>query len=575
MTRKFALRVEQLEVRELLSNLAYSLTTNKPVYQVGQPVDMTFTETNVSDVPVTVEKGPSIDGFNVSLDGKVIWRSNAGNNPMSVVMVTLQPQHSLTETATWYGVTGPASSVVSTGTFTVTNQLAPQAASAAFEIASPITLGVSTNKSTYQVGEPIQLSFTETNPSTSTVAISVVPPSFDVFQGINSIWVSANSGKAPAPITVTLGPGQSNTQTTAWDGTNNTLWQSTNNWGTFVVTNANDPQGTSATFQIMSPLKTTVSTDQPTYQVGQTIVMSLQETNTSNQTITFLPDATTFNVEQQGGSVVYSVTTPNATATETLQPGQSFTEAATWNGIALGSSSNTPSTGSFVVTNSAAQQGSTASFLIAAPVSPTPTPTPTTTPTPTPTTSPTPTTTPTPAPTSSPTPTNTPAPTPTTTPISTKTPTPTPTLPSTTIPVAPVALPIPTPTPTPTTTPTPVSSVLKLTLTTNRAVYRRGSAVRLMLTLNNTGSSAIGLTPNASTDGITVRHGSTVIWHLARSIGSNGSPLAIERGASTQLSTTWNGRSSPGGPKRLLPGLYTIVATEGGYTATTTIRITA
>ena len=323
MPRNFALRVERLEVRELLSSLAYSLTTTEAVYQVGQPVVMNFTETNVSDQPVTVEKGASIDGFNVSFGGTEMWQSNAGNAPQSIAQVTLLPQHSLTVTATWDGVTNPASSVVNTGTFTVTNQLAPQAASATFEIASPITYAVSTDKSTYQVGEPIQLSFTETNPSMSTVAITVVPPSFDVFRGMNSIWVSVNSGQAPAPTTVTLGPGKSKTQTVTWDGTNNTLWQSTNNWGTFVVTNANDPPGKSATFQIVSPLKTTVSTDQSTYQVGQSIVMNLQETNTSNQAITFLPSSTTFNVEQSG-TVVYSATTPNATATETLQPGQSF-----------------------------------------------------------------------------------------------------------------------------------------------------------------------------------------------------------------------------------------------------------
>ena len=38
MARKIALRVERLEVRELLSSLAYSVTTDKSTYQVGQPV---------------------------------------------------------------------------------------------------------------------------------------------------------------------------------------------------------------------------------------------------------------------------------------------------------------------------------------------------------------------------------------------------------------------------------------------------------------------------------------------------------------------------------------------------------
>ncbi len=66
MARKIALRVERLEVRELLSSLAYSLTTDKSTYQVGQPVQLTFTETNTSTKPVTVTDGPSIDGFTVT-----------------------------------------------------------------------------------------------------------------------------------------------------------------------------------------------------------------------------------------------------------------------------------------------------------------------------------------------------------------------------------------------------------------------------------------------------------------------------------------------------------------------------
>ena len=35
-------------MRALLSSLAYSLTTDKSEYAVGQPVQMTFTETNTS-----------------------------------------------------------------------------------------------------------------------------------------------------------------------------------------------------------------------------------------------------------------------------------------------------------------------------------------------------------------------------------------------------------------------------------------------------------------------------------------------------------------------------------------------
>jgi hypothetical protein len=50
--------IEFLEGRELLSSLSYSLTTDQSNYQVGQQVNMTFTETNSGDLPVTVEADP-------------------------------------------------------------------------------------------------------------------------------------------------------------------------------------------------------------------------------------------------------------------------------------------------------------------------------------------------------------------------------------------------------------------------------------------------------------------------------------------------------------------------------------
>ena len=87
-----------------LGPVAYSLTTDQSVYQPGQPVEMTFRATNVSSQPVTVEDGPSIDGFTASRDGAVVWRSNAGINPLYIRLETLQPGQSLTLTATWDGI---------------------------------------------------------------------------------------------------------------------------------------------------------------------------------------------------------------------------------------------------------------------------------------------------------------------------------------------------------------------------------------------------------------------------------------------------------------------------------------
>ena len=136
MTRRTRLNLEPLEGRSLLSAMAYNLTTNQSTYQPGQPIEMTFQETNESGRTISVEEGPSIDGFTVTQDGTAVWHSNAGMNPMFILVKTLQPGQSLTLTATWDGIpTGGTSPVA--GQFVITNQLNPTAASATVTISGP------------------------------------------------------------------------------------------------------------------------------------------------------------------------------------------------------------------------------------------------------------------------------------------------------------------------------------------------------------------------------------------------------------------------------------------------------
>jgi hypothetical protein len=66
-----------------------------------------------------------------------------------------------------------------------------------------------------------------------------------------------------------------------------------------------------------------------------------------------------------------------------------------------------------------------------------------------------------------------------------------------------------------------------------------------------------------------------VVWQAYRSIGSDSKPLTLQAGQNTQLTTSWNGRSNQGGSRRLQPGVYTVQVSEGGYTASTTVRIVA
>ena len=49
------------------------MTTDQSVYQLGQPIQLTFTETNVGTTPVQVWEGSS--SFNVTQNGTQIWDS--------------------------------------------------------------------------------------------------------------------------------------------------------------------------------------------------------------------------------------------------------------------------------------------------------------------------------------------------------------------------------------------------------------------------------------------------------------------------------------------------------------------
>jgi len=101
--------------------LAVSLTTDHSFYQLGQPVNITLTETNISSHDVTVECGPCIDAFFITQDGAAVWTSaNKGPVPMYILVETLKPGQSLTLKATWNGMPNE-----STGGFEVHNALIP------------------------------------------------------------------------------------------------------------------------------------------------------------------------------------------------------------------------------------------------------------------------------------------------------------------------------------------------------------------------------------------------------------------------------------------------------------------
>ena len=76
-------------------------------------------------------------------------------------------------------------------------------------------------------------------------------------------------------------------------------------------------------------------------------MITLQQTNSSTQPITFLTGSNGFVVQQNATTVFTSTATAAVTVTS-LQPGQSISQSATWNGIPAGSTDNKPASGSFV-----------------------------------------------------------------------------------------------------------------------------------------------------------------------------------------------------------------------------------
>ena len=164
---------------------------------------------------------------------------------------------------------------------------------------------------------------------------------------------------------ILLRTGQSITQTVTWDGTTSWLGQQIDHWGTFAVSSPGAEAGSTELFQIDSPLTSTLTTEKPTYAANEPVVITLQQTNSSDQPITFLTGSKRLVVQQNAAHRLHGTTA--AVTVTSLQPGQSISQSATWNGIPAGSTDNKPASGSFVAYTSGAPQGPTASFTISPP----------------------------------------------------------------------------------------------------------------------------------------------------------------------------------------------------------------
>jgi hypothetical protein len=350
MVRRTSPVLEGLEERALLSSVSYSLTTNQSVYQVGQPIDMTFTETNTSDQPVTVEVSPT--DFTISENDTAIWQSDSSNATQPPTAETLLPGQSVLQTASWDGTVpslavAPAGSPMNVfGTFIVSNPNAPQGLNATFQITNPIVSKLTTDKSVYQLGEPIQITYTDVNTADQPIT---VPARQD-----EQFTISNGMGGGTGPVawpqivfggTATIQPGQTFTATQTWNGLSGAYGPYNINdlTGTFTVGFGpeNDQNEFTTTFQIVPPssydLATSVTTDQPFYQLGQPVKLTFTETNKGDEPVPVVTGSPQFQITQDGTTIWNRFYPGDALPLDPtwsiLQPGQSYSQTTTWNGV--------------------------------------------------------------------------------------------------------------------------------------------------------------------------------------------------------------------------------------------------
>jgi hypothetical protein len=338
--------VEDLERRSLLSGIAYSLTTDHSVYEAGHPIQITFTETNAGTRPVTVSLSPT--DFTVSEHGSPIWESNPQNDGQPPTSATLQPGQSVSQTATWDGKitqtafqqgTTASYAVNPFGTFMVSNPNAPNGDTATFQITDPLQGALTASQAIYQLGQPVQLTYTDTNTSDQTITTTILNPI--LFRLLHN-GQQVTPAMDPAGYNFeTIGPGQTAqhqfTLSQADFGGSGTAQDLTGSFAVQVYAASAAPGEFTANFQIAAlppgAIVSGVTTNEPVYQAGETVTMTFTETNVSDQAVMVPTGQNGFAFDQvlpASYSNIPLLPGPTTTGWSTLQPGQSWTQTETW-----------------------------------------------------------------------------------------------------------------------------------------------------------------------------------------------------------------------------------------------------
>jgi Intracellular proteinase inhibitor len=535
------LGIEALEGRSLLSGITYSLTTEQSVYQVGQPIQFTFTETNTSDQPVPVSLSPT--DFTVSYEdiGSQVWQSDPGNAGQPPTSVTLQPGQSVSQSATWDGTTMETGSeqgqtgsyaVNEFGAFQVSNPNAPQGDMATFQITDPLQDSLTTNQATYQMGQPIQIIYSLINTSDYTITVPRPDPVFSWSLGDDGGTFGSELSSYDDSY-CTIAPGQSYTTEFSWNPLSyiGELYTLANLTGTFTAT-ASPQQDLannelSVKSQVQPPaagtIVSSITTDQTVYQPGQTVTMTFTETNEGDQPVAvptaqngfvvtasaeppsndalpvFPGDYINFYFGADGSD---SNTTPGTVLWTTLQPGQSLTQTATWTAADLESGTTT-----YTIINISDLNGDTAVFEVSSE------------------------------------------------PL-----------------VSGTAQTQGSGNDASSTSSSQIAPLVNASVVTNQTEYQPGQKVRVTLTIPGSDPANVALPGGKGHEQITVLDGTQVVSRLNRRVPTL-TLRHLDEGRTVKLTKIWNGRPNQSGVHELKPGNYTIDVAYGDYAGSSVIAI--
>ncbi len=304
------LSVEVLEGRALLSGVSFTLTTDQTTYQMGQPVQITYTETNNSDQTVTVL--PSDYALELWHNGgELILQMPPWVGGNSANATTLGPGQSITEQQTWNGLWpfDPFNQDYITGTFQATivplSASGPGDVTADFQIVPPPAGTIVSSITAVQSGsspdgQSETLTVTETNEGDEPVSVPTGPAGFyfvsdGYTNGIPYSYQSVSTGLpwsgSPDATWTTLQPGQSWTQTTVYNSVSSPnnevvtdIYDLNGNTTSFVETgdasgSGTQPAGSKDSSTLGGPSSahagSKVSTGLGTYQLGQDVRITL------------------------------------------------------------------------------------------------------------------------------------------------------------------------------------------------------------------------------------------------------------------------------------------------------------